>query len=1192
MRLPVLVVAWTIVVLASDPVWAAGSDTDAASGAGLSGAASLAAGPAASTPASGEVRAGTGIGTGTGTGTGVEAIAARFAAVPASLPRWLSDLQVSAADREALAALPVLRVAVPLGGKPPYLQVSASGEVSGQQAQVLVHLAAALGLRLQPTLWQHAAAARQALLQGQADLLLASHWSPELLARMDFSLGVLPLPLALVGRQGAVSGPTPMMRLALAQDDPRQAFWQRHYPLATLQPVVNLKQALQAVAQSQADAALFDLLEGLELLKQSPVAGLEVKDILPAAGGYLHLGLRQGLQPLLRALNAGIAAYRVSPAFAEANAALVAASAPPSLRVPAPLWLPTSSQQALAASSLWRLGTLPTDSPAAPVAARPSAQPSGSTAPGAQQQPASSAPSLALDYAHEVAMRLGVAVQAQPFDDEAQLLKALRAGRIDAVAKLQHSPAHRNEFDFSLPYLQMPYQLAGRRDGPLLWDLSSARGRRVAIAAHHPVVDELASLYPGVQWQVVSSDDAALERLRSAKAEAAVVPKLWLHRLLQADRAGQLQAMGGLTLDAADGASGLALSDTSSGAAGAAQPDRSLVAQWRFATLAGPASEASLVRPVSESSLVPPVSEASLVPLINAALADIPAARQRELLAPWLGAGSHVAPPAPWQRHIPVLALAVMTALGLGLSTWWWVRRMDDAGDERHLAQTRLDSIGRILPGVAYRYVFDEQGLMVDSYLSPGAAQWLGFEPAPDESLGTALAERMLPERRIAFVATQRQAFEDQDRFSFTAMVQLPGRGERWLRNDAECTRDEEGYLTWTGVVVDVTRERQLRQRNSTQEQERRLILASASHALRVPTQRLRLSLQQLRQGLGDAPSPWLDDAQASAEELALSLDEMLDAARADATAMPLKVQDVQLRDLVQEVVQAHQPAAQAKGVALGIEWDPLLPQQAQLDAQRLKQVLHNLLANALNFTEQGSVVLQASRLPAERGGVQGPGRQGPVLLLQVIDTGEGIAASDQALVFEPFAAVTMADGQRRSTGLGLSVCKRWIKRMGGEIDLLSQPGGGTQVSLRLPLLVAAAGPSMALRKEGALLVCDPEPGSRQLLSQLLEGLGHPVLQASDAEQALQLCRQGGVRALLTAWQLPDRSGSALLQEVSQLPPAHGEAARIVGILVAADGEARTQPYDAWLPKPVHRPALIQVLQRLLGEPAAAAMAS
>lgn len=1103
-----------------------------------------------------------GVATAAGARPGDGPAAARFVAAPDSPPRWLSDLPISASDRASLAALPVLRVAVPQGGKPPYLQVSAEGEVSGPQAQVLVQLAGALGLRLQPTLWPDAAAARQALLQGQAELLLAGHWSPELLARMDFSLGVLPLPLALVGRQGAVSEPTPMMRLALVQGDPRQAFWQRHYPLATLQPVANLAQALQAVAQSQADAALFDWLEGLELLKQSPVAGLEVKDILPAAGGYLHLGLRQGLQPLLRALNAGIAAYRVSPAFAEANAALVAGSAPPSVRVPAPLWLPTSSQQALGATSLWRIGTLPTDSPAA-------APFSGSSTPPQQQQPALSAPSLALDYAHEVAMRLGVVMQSWSFDDEAQLLQALRAGQIDAVAKLQHSPAHRNEFDFSLPYLQMPYQLAGRRDGPLLWDLGSARGQRVAIAANHPVVDDLALRYPGVQWQVVSTDDAALERLHGGKAEAAVVPKLWLHRLVQADRAGQLQVMGGLTLEAADGASGLALANPLSGpAAGAAQPDAALVAQWRFATLAGPDSEATLV------------------PLINAALADIPAGRQRELLAPWLGSDSRVAPPAPWQRHIPVLALALMTALGLGLSTWWWVRRMDEAADERHLAQTRLDGIGRVLPGVAYRYVFDEQGLMVDSYLSPGAAQWLGFEPGPEESLGTALSERMLPERRMAFVATQRQAFEDQDRFSFTAMVQQPGNGERWLRNDAECTRDEEGYLTWTGVVVDVTRERQLRQRNSTQEQERRLMLASASHALRVPTQRLRLSLQQLRHDLRGAPRPVLDDAQASAEELAQTLDDMLDAARHDATAMPLKVQDVPLAELAHEVVQAHQLAAQAKGLTLSLEWDPQLPQQVQLDAQRLRQVLHNLLANALNFTERGSVVLQASCLPANAAEASGP-----LLLLQVIDTGVGITPADQALIFEPFAAVRLADGQRRSTGLGLSICKRWIQRMGGQIDLLSQPGGGTRVSLRLPLIVPALR-ATALRKEGALLVCDPDPGSRQWLSQLLEGLGHQVLQASDAEQALQLCRQGGVRALLTELQLPDRSGSVLLQEVQQLPPAPGEAARIAGIVLAANGEARTQPYDAWLSKPVHRPALIQELERLLGEPAATATAS
>ena len=183
---------------------------------------------------------------------------------------------------------------------------------------------------------------------------------------------------------------------------------------------------------------------------------------------------------------------------------------------------------------------------------------------------------IAADYTAEIAARLGTAIDVVPFDSVADMLDALRAGRIHLVPLLTRTPARAREFSFSDSYLEMPYQIVARSDAPLYWDLNSLRGKRLALAAQHPLRELLAERYADIRIVDAPSDQAAMDMVAAGDADAAVEAKLYANLRIHSDNNGVLRQV--------------------------ARVDE-LPAQFHFATA---------------------VASAALVPLINRALADIP----------------------------------------------------------------------------------------------------------------------------------------------------------------------------------------------------------------------------------------------------------------------------------------------------------------------------------------------------------------------------------------------------------------------------------------------------------------------------------------------------------------------------------------------------------------------------------------
>ncbi len=225
--------------------------------------------------------------------------------------------------------------------------------------------------------------------------------------------------------------------------------------------------------------------------------------------------------------------------------------------------------------------------------------------------------------------------------------------------------------------------------------------------------------------------------------------------------------------------------------------------------------------------------------------------------------------------------------------------------------------------------------------------------------------------------------------------------------------------------------------------------LATMSHEIRTPLNGIVPLIDVvLSSSLNTDQRQCLETAFASAQQLVSIVDDILDYSKIEANRLELESVSVNLRELVDSVAQLMAHPAQAKGVALNVRFDPNLRPIHRGDPVRLRQLLTNLVSNAVKFTERGSVTVQVGR--------RGETTTHTQILFAVVDTGPGIDALAQTRLFQPFTqadnSVTRVFG---GTGLGLAICRRLVEIMGGEIGVKSAAGHGSTFWFSVPLLKA-----------------------------------------------------------------------------------------------------------------------------------------
>ena len=363
--------------------------------------------------------------------------------------------------------------------------------------------------------------------------------------------------------------------------------------------------------------------------------------------------------------------------------------------------------------------------------------------------------------------------------------------------------------------------------------------------------------------------------------------------------------------------------------------------------------------------------------------------------------------------------------------------------------------------------------------------------------------------------------------------------------------------------------------------------LATMSHEIRTPMNGMLGMIQLLRQRRLPAPiGAQLEVLHQSGEALLATLNHVLDYARLEEGPYLPESVGFSLRQLVGSQLQLVEAAARQKGLELVAEVDASLPDAWCGSVGGLRQVIANLLANAIKFTAAGQVTLRVLQVAGDAGGC---------LRFEVEDQGIGIEAAQLERIFERFTQADESITRRfGGTGLGLAICRKLVDGMGGRLEVASTVGVGSRFWFDVPLqrapdVIDVAADAVKSDAGAAphwpslsLLLVEDVAINRQVLVGLLENVGHLVFSAENGEQALALCRQQGFDAILMDMHLPGMSGAEVARRIRGDTDNLNAGTPIVALTASVAPEDIRHYLDSGMDAVVAKPIRLETLRQTL----------
>ncbi|MEO8490670.1 transporter substrate-binding domain-containing protein [Pseudomonas sp.] len=1043
------------------------------------------------------------------------------------------DIQLDKAQRQWLQHKRALILGTAAPDYPPFDLTSSGRDYEGLTADYAGLLAKALALPIQVLRYPTREAAIHALETGEIDLLGSSNGfeaaNPNITLSEPYAVDQ-PVLVTREGETRSLSDGLAGLRVSLVYHYLPLNEVEKLYPHAIIRAYPSYQNALNAVAFDQADVFLGDTISTHYMINKGYLKNIRMANFGKHEAYGFSFALRQDQRILLSIVNEILAVVPTNNRDSIAKRWSAGSD----------ILLTDQKLQLTQREERWLQ-----DHPVVKVMVNETFAPltffdSDGTFRG-----------ITADLLELIRLRTGMRFEIQRSRDVHAMIEQVDSGKADIIGAIIPSVEREAQLSFSRPYLENSYVLLTRKEPGAPLSLEQMAGKRLAITQGNPLEQTLREGFPQIQLVETSDTFKASELLAQGQVDGAVnslvIANYFLSSQVFQDKLQISSSVG-------------------------TQSATFALATSRRAT--------------------------ELSSILDKALLSIAPDELGIINSRWRGYTA--ASDSYWRNYHELIAQIIIgTGLLLLISLTWnaYMRRQIK---HRKMAERALNDQFEFMRALVNEtphpiYVRDRRGLLKtcnDSYLQV-------FDVKREDVIGKSVIQmNMALEAEAAqYHADYLRVVAEGIPLILDRTLHTPGKKltiYHWILPYRDSDGEVQGVI---GGWIDISERRQLfdelraaKERADEANRAKSTFLATMSHEIRTPMNAvigmLELTLKRADQGHLDRPA--IEVAYNSAKDLLELIGDILDIARIESGRLSLAPERVNLREVIESVVRVFDGLARQKTLSLVLEFTPELDDtDVLIDPLRFKQVLSNLVSNAIKFTERGQVKIKVDVHTADL-------PQQVEMKLAVEDTGIGISREDQLRLFEPFAQADNSGQLARSgAGLGLVICRSLCAMMGGQLSLSSVPMVGTQVhmSLKMPRLQpvqpveelkpAAPAPAPVLN----VLVVDDHPANRLLMCQQLGYLGHQFTAAQHGAAGFQAWRQERFDLVIADCNMPVMNGYELSRSIREYEQReHLAPCVVLGFTANAQPEEKLRCAEAGMNDCLFKPISLTALERQLAQ--------